>query len=122
MTSATVPNVRQVDVFRNRVRGGRGSIMIDNRASGGLCVEYDTMTCAHCNSVVVLNEKRIRPREWCAKCNAYVCDDKKCATECYSMQRCLDLVAANPEIPALPRTKDGGLLFDPQLLEQGRPF
>ena len=114
--------VREVELFRNRPRGGHGTLQIDNRASGGVLEEYNTMTCAHCNSIVVLNPKRIRPREWCARCNAYVCDDKKCCESCTSMDRCLELVLTDPTIPALPRAKDGGLLFDPALLEKGRPF
>lgn len=114
--------VRRVDIFSPRVKGGRGYLMIDNRASGGTLEERDTMTCSHCSCVVVLNPKRVRPRAVCFRCNAYVCDDKKCAEECYSMARCLELVVADPSIPALPRAADGGLLFDPALLEKGRPY
>lgn len=119
---ASGPIVKQVDLFRNRVRGGRGTLIIDNRASGGEYLEVQTLTCAHCNCIVALNSKRVRPRNFCFRCNAYVCDDKKCCEECNSMERCLELVAKDPTIPALPRAKDGSLLFDRALLEQGRPF
>jgi hypothetical protein len=68
--------------------------------------------------VVILNPARTRKRGFCFTCNAYRCDDKRCAEECYSMQRCLELVSQDPTIPALPRTRDGGLLFDPELLRK----
>lgn len=110
--------VTKVDMLRGRPRGGRGTLLVDNTVSGGQRLEYDTLTCAHCNSVVVLNPARTRERGFCFSCNAYVCDDKRCAEGCYSMQRCLDLVLADPTIPALPRAYDGGLLFDPELLRK----
>ena len=114
--------VRKVDMIRNRVRGGHGYLMIDDRNSGGELKQYDTLTCAHCNAIVVLNPNRIRLRAWCYSCNAYVCDDKACARDCYSILRCIDLILTDPTIPALPRTKDGELLFNPELLQKGRPF
>ena len=110
--------VTKVDLFRGRPRGGRGTLMIDNRVSGGELIERETLTCLHCNSVVVLHPGRTRQRGFCFTCNGYVCDDKQCANDCYSFARSLDLVVADPTIPALPRTKDGGLLFDAELLRK----
>jgi hypothetical protein len=31
-------------------------------------------TCNHCNRVVICNPDRTRSREWCAKCDRYICD------------------------------------------------
>ena len=39
--------------------------------------ECATVTCAHCNAVVILRPDRSRPREYCRKCDNYICD------ECY---------------------------------------
>lgn len=114
--------VRKVDLFRNRPKGGKGFLMIDNRASGGELLELPTLTCCHCNSVVVLNAMRKSERGFCFTCNAFRCDDKKCADDCYSMKRSIDLIMADPTIPALPRAKDGGLLFDPELLTRKTQF
>ena len=36
--------------------------------------ESATITCAHCNTVVILRPDRSRPRGYCRKCDAYVCD------------------------------------------------
>lgn len=114
------PQITRVDLFRNRPKGGRGTLIIDNRVSGGELIERDTLTCCHCSRIVVLNPARTRERGFCFSCNAYRCDDTKCASECYSMQRCLDLILTDPTIPALPRAKDGGLLFDPELLRKSQ--
>lgn len=71
-----------------------GYLMVDHRASPGLpadfykplgiesppiagegkMVEAATITCSHCNGVVVLNPLRTRPRAYCAKCDHYICD------------------------------------------------
>ena len=72
------------------VRGGRGYLMIDNRASGGKLEEYPTLTCAHCNVIVVLRAERTRERGYCARCHAYICDDQVCATYCAPVLQCVD--------------------------------
>lgn len=36
--------------------------------------EAPTITCSHCQVVVVINPARIRERAYCAKCNHYICD------------------------------------------------
>lgn len=57
---------------------------------GGLTYESATVTCCHCNRIVVLNPDRKRPRGYCAKCDHYVCDSPECALECNPFQRLLD--------------------------------
>jgi len=70
-----------------------GYLMIDHRASPGLpagvarmsgfdvkqtsegkLYEAQTLTCAHCKCVVAKNPYRTRAREYCPKCDHYVCD------------------------------------------------
>jgi hypothetical protein len=43
-------------------------------APGGTVLERDTVTCAHCHCVVVLNPERVRARATCLKCASYICD------------------------------------------------
>lgn len=72
----------------------RGYLYVDHRASPGLdevtaiklgyhpdqvkegqLFEADTLRCAHCSTMVVLNPLRIRDRNSCPKCkNQYICD------------------------------------------------
>jgi hypothetical protein len=33
-----------------------------------------TITCSHCQRIVVLNPLRIRDRHYCGKCDKYICD------------------------------------------------
>jgi hypothetical protein len=70
-----------------------GELMVDHRASNGLPEEiarlngYDpsecragmvfevaTLTCPHCKMAYVKNKYRIRAREYCKKCDHYICD------------------------------------------------
>jgi hypothetical protein len=37
-------------------------------------VRFASYTCNHCNRVVMLNPQRTRDREWCSRCNRYICD------------------------------------------------
>lgn len=61
----------------------------------------DTMTCAHCMTVVLLQPLRQRERGWCWKGDHYLCDN--CWTlygrigECFTEARTIDLIMANPE-------------------------
>src|ERR1700730_13341887 len=50
--------------------------------ASGQIFESPTVTCAHCNVVVVLNPDRTRPRGYCRKCDQYVCDNPACNAEC----------------------------------------
>jgi len=75
-----------------------GEIFVDHRASPGLTneqaiklgyipdklsegkvFEAPTMSCNHCGTVVIINPKRTRDRDWCSHCDMYVCDN--CAIE-----------------------------------------
>ncbi len=68
-----------------------GYLLIDHRESPGIpdevthslglplgsgrgMFETATFTCNHCTAVVVMNPLRTRAREYCAKCNHYICD------------------------------------------------
>ena len=54
--------------------------------------ESATVTCAHCNTVVILNPNRTRERGYCPKCDAYVCDNPGCSTDCRSFIKLLDVM------------------------------
>lgn len=98
--------------------------MIDNRASGGELIELPTITCAHCNTVVVMNVQRTRPRGYCRKCDAYVCDKAGCNAECNPMAQSVDLALSNPDSnqPFLLRGAAGEILFDPHFRDEGRIY
>ena len=99
------------------IKGGRSYLSIDNRASGGKLLEFDTLTCVHCNTIVVLNKQRKRQRGWCRKCNAYVCDSVGCMTDCNPIEQGIELAQKFPGVPSLPRDKQGRILFDPLIKE-----
>lgn len=42
-------------------------------SAGGL-METSTITCSHCQAIVVKNPYRIRARNYCPKCDRYICD------------------------------------------------
>ena len=102
-----------------RVRGGRGYLMVDNRASGGELKEYATLTCAHGGHIVVMNPDRKRTRNYCAKCHAYYCDD---CVGCVPIEKAIELAQKYPGLPVLPRGKHGELLFNPTLLDEGKVY
>jgi len=87
-----------------------GYLLIDNRNSPGVSsdlirasgkevpivasgqiYESATMTCAHCNTIVVLNPQRTRPRGYCFKCDKYICDNPICGKECHPFDKLLDV-------------------------------
>lgn len=114
---------KKVDLFRGRVRGARGYLMIDDTASGGEKRQYNTLTCVHCNSVVVLHPKRIRPRNWCRKCNAYVCDKAICIVECNPIKRDLEMIAKyNDGRISLLRGEQGENFTDQSLIEKQKVY
>lgn len=59
-----------------------GELQIDNRATGGAVPGFGsathyaapTITCWHCKTVFMVNPLRTRPREYCRKCDRYICD------------------------------------------------
>ena len=75
-------------------RSFEGCLTIDHRASPGFrneatarklgyepamvkegaFTELVTLSCIHCNAIVILNPARKRERGHCFKCNRYVCD------------------------------------------------
>lgn len=90
-----------------------GYLLIDNRYSPGVSPEFvhasgidapivlagqtfeaATMTCAHCNGTIIKNPLRTRKRGYCAKCDAYVCDNPGCGLECRPFQKMLDIAHA----------------------------
>lgn len=65
-------------------RSHEGYLLVDHRAAPtceglppgirGPMFEAPTVTCSHCQRVVVLNPLRTRDRAYCPKCDHYVCD------------------------------------------------
>lgn len=60
--------------MRHSLRSLEGYLLVDNRLSGGSVFESPTITCKHCQRIVVLNPNRTRSRGYCPSCNGYVCD------------------------------------------------
>ena len=56
------------------LRKHEGYLLNDNRANGGGMQENPTITCSHCQRVVILNPGRTRDREYCSGCDHYICD------------------------------------------------
>lgn len=71
-------------------RDFEGLLIIDHSESPGLTAEdtggigpvvgkgqvykSPTITCVHCQVIVILNPLRTRPRNYCPKCDDYICD------------------------------------------------
>lgn len=99
-------------------RSREGYLLIDHSAvlappvpgqvSGGQKYESATVTCAHCGRVVVLNPQRTRPRGFCRKCDAYICDSYECNLECRPLSQVFDWLegAVNKGIPADEAIRD----------------
>lgn len=103
------------------IQQGKGYVLIEQRwddeARGLKRFKYEgiTLTCAHCGCVKIPNPKRVRPREWCMKCYAYVCDKRVCITECHPFIQSVELAQNNNGDQAyLPRGLEGEILFDPR--------
>lgn len=54
----------------------------------GSFFEADTITCAHCKTIVVLNPLRTRNRHKCFKCNSYICDNCSAASVATGYNHC----------------------------------
>lgn len=67
--------------------------------------EFATVTCCHCNTIVILNPLRTRNRNYCYKCDQYVCDNPACNVGCLNFDKLLDFVQ---DMNA--RTEDRGLV------------
>jgi hypothetical protein len=96
---------------RHSKRSLEGEILIDHSASPGLTAEdmagfpvpavgkgqvYESplIVCGHCQCAVIIEPLRTRAREWCAKCDRYICDDcglrMHVTLECQSVERRID--------------------------------
>lgn len=90
-------------------RRNEGYLLIDHRHSPGVSEELirnsgldvpivgagqtfesATITCSHCQAMVVLNPLRTRLRNYCAKCDHYICDNPGCNAECLPMRKVMD--------------------------------
>lgn len=70
----------------NSKRSHEGYLMIDNRAAEALIAgvppgmqignffEAPTLTCSHCQTVLIVNPLRNRERAYCTGCDHYLCD------------------------------------------------
>ena len=75
--------------MKNNTDGGY--LLIDNRNNEGVpeqlvhrlglplqsatgMFEAKTITCSHCNAIVVMNPERTRERTFCKGCSHYICD------------------------------------------------
>jgi hypothetical protein len=63
------------------LRRFEGYYQLDHRESPGNALapegkqfESATLTCSHCNYIVIVHRDRSRPRGYCPKCDRYVCD------------------------------------------------
>ena len=89
-------------------RSQEGYLLIDHRESPGVSAELvhqsgtdapvvgknatfesATITCSHCQAVVILNPLRTRARGYCASCDHYVCDSVFCNQGCRSFKKML---------------------------------
>lgn len=59
-----------------------GYLLIDNRCAGEGMLERATITCCHCGMAFIKNPNRTRPRNYCSKHDAYVCDSPLCIANC----------------------------------------
>lgn len=80
-----------------------GYLMVDQRACGlpaqlpgaaptAKFAEVSTLTCSHCAGVAIKNPNRTRPRNFCRKCDGYICDG-------------CGIVAAKPDYVHMPFAK-----------------
>ena len=82
-------------------RNHEGYLLIDHRDSPGAgpvgkgqVFEAPTFCCSHCCAVVIINPLRTRSREYCAKCNHYICDTcgaiKAATGECKTFRQIIE--------------------------------
>jgi hypothetical protein len=60
-----------------------GYLLVDHRNSPGVpekgidkntVHEFKTLTCGHCQTIVILNPDRVRDRPWCFSCNDQIAE------------------------------------------------
>lgn len=120
----------------NSKRSHEGYLLIDHRSSPGIrndptcpenipicgegqMFEAPTITCSHCQTIVIVNMDRTRPRNYCSKCDHYVCDNPGCNVECTPFRAILDTiakVAARTEHPIHVPEQLNRVLSDPSLI------
>ena len=106
-----------------QIKGGRGVLVSSNYIlNGGGEQVVKTLTCAHCNTVVLLNPSRTRERGHCNRCRSYICDRPGCRAECNPTEEGINLALDNPGVlqPFVGRAPDGTILFDPRLRDRKR--
>jgi len=95
----------------------RGSVTTprsDTPIVGNSMFESATITCSHCQCVVVLNPDRTRERAYCKKCDHYICD--RCGQEyartfvCRPFRQVLD----EAQEAAFLTEQRGGVLITPR--------
>ena len=81
-----------------------GYLLIDNRGAEGVSedvirasgkqfvcapaggvLEAAVNTCCHCQTQVIRNPDRVRPRNYCRSCDQYVCDDPNCNDQSFHL-------------------------------------
>ncbi len=67
-------------------------VLLEENLVDNVRQELPTLTCCHCNNVVVLHPQRERDRKWCSKCDQYVCDSPGCNVECFPYAKMVDYV------------------------------
>ncbi len=83
------------------LRRREGYLEINHRFSpgtsevpGGTVLEAATITCSHCQTVLIVNPLRNRERGYCGKCDHYVCDGCEAVRvstgECRTMAKVFD--------------------------------
>ena len=58
--------------------------------AAGQRFESATITCSHCQRIVILNQNRTRERGYCAKCDHYICDNPLCHRDCIPFSQVMD--------------------------------
>ena len=108
-------------------RGGKGYFSLFQADLPGVQqvnLELPTLTCCHCGRIVVLNPNRQRQRNWCMKCDHYVCDLKFCIEDCNPIQQALELASEYDKEGHnfLGRGQQGEILFDPRLRDERKVY
>ncbi len=58
-----------------------GYLLNDKRGAGGPLLEYDTVSCKHCQAVIKIVHGQ-KQGAWCNNCGGPVCNTQQCATAC----------------------------------------
>lgn len=75
------------------VEKNAGSLRIFDPTMKGGGVEYDTITCCHCNAMFAWRPGSGTIRGYCTKCSAFTCGAHPCM-ECMPIEKRLDLYEA----------------------------